>query len=210
MITYREIKKEEIKEVAKMVTESFGDYPFYLLTFEDKFKKKDKLFKYLEKLNCIHILSNFRKHKVIVGVENNKIISILILQNPKLKRLSIWDYILSGGIKLVFPVGFKRIIDFFKISNKVHEDIENNYPNSLYIELLVISKELKEKGYGSKLFNEFLFPYLKNEGIKELSLITNTEINSKFYLKNGFQNFNIKNLKYKEKEITTWSFIKKL
>lgn len=210
MITYREIKKEEIKEVAKMITKSFGNYPFYLLTFEDKFKNKEKLYKYLEKLNRIYILSNFRKHKVIVGIENNKIISVLMLQDPKSKRLSIWDYIVSGGIKLVFPVGFKRIIDFFKISNKVHEEVENNYPNSLYIELLVISNELKGKGYGSKLFNEFLFPYLKKEGIKELSLITNTEINSKFYLKNGFQNFSIKNLKYKEKEITTWSFIKKL
>ena len=41
MIEYREAYSSELKEIAKMVAVSFGEYPMYTLTFRNKFKTKE-------------------------------------------------------------------------------------------------------------------------------------------------------------------------
>lgn len=210
MITYREIHKKEIKEIAKMVADSFGEYPMYTLTFRDEFKNKEDFIYYISKLNRVHISANFKKHKCFVGIENNKIVSIALLQNPKTKRISLLNYIMSGGIKLLFPVGFKRIIDFFKISNIAHRACEKEHSDAWYIELLAVSPEYKGKGLGTKMIIDCLIPYIKSQGGKEVALITNTEINCKFYKKNGFENFSFNKIDRKDKSLNNWSFIKNI
>lgn len=210
MIEYREAKKDEIKMIANMVAETFEEYPMYSLTFRDKFKTKDDFIKYMKKLNKVHILANAKKHKCIVGLNNGMIISVALLQNPRVKRVTLFDYILSGGVSLLFPVGFKRLIDFFKISNVAHEDCERTYPDAFYIELLAVSKNFKGHGVGSMMINECLIPYAKNEGANEICLITNTEKNCVFYVKNGFINFSHSNLNWNDNSIENWSFVKYL
>ncbi len=206
MIIYREAKRNEIKEIANIVSNSFGEYPMYTLCFRDKFKNKESFINYMKKLNKVHIQANAKKHKCFVGINEGKIVSIALLQNPNIKRINIFDYILSGGINLLFPVGFKRLISFFNISNKAHQDVEKRYKNAWYVELLAISSIYKGKGYGTKMLKDCLIPYVKNQNAKELALITNTESNSKFYKKNGFTNFSISELKWKNKSIKNWSF----
>lgn len=210
MIEYRLIRKKEIKEVANMVARAFGEYPMYTLTFRDKFKNKDGFISYISKLNNVHITANARKHKCFVGIENKKIVSIALLQDPKIKRISIWNYILAGGISLLFPVGFRRLIDFFDVSNIAHEACEKEYPNSWYIELLAVSPNKKGEGLGTKMISDCLIPYVHSQGGKEISLITNTENNCKFYEKNDFCGFSHIKLAWKDKNIDNWSFIREI
>ena len=210
MIEYRETKKDEIKMIANMVAETFGEYPMYSLTFRDKFRTRDDFIRYMKKLNKVHILANARKHKCFVGLNNGEIISVALLQNPRIKRVTLFDYILSGGVSLLLPVGFKRLIDFFKISNVAHEDCERTYPDAFYIELLAVSKDFKGHKVGSKMINECLIPYAMSEGAKEICLITNTKRNCTFYEKNGFINFSHSDLNWHGNTIDNWSFVKDL
>lgn len=210
MIKYREVYNKEIKEIAKMVAESFGEYPMYTLTFRDKFKTQEEFISYITKLNKVHISANAKKHKCFVGVENKKIVSVALLQNPNIKRISLWDYIISGGVRLLFPVGFKRLIDFFNISNKTHEACEREHSNAYYIELLAVSKESKGMGLGTKMINDCLIPYAKSQEGKEITLITNTKNNCKFYEKNEFRMFSFDSLAWHNKTLNTYSFIKEI
>ncbi len=210
MIIYREVYRKEIKVIARMVAESFGEYPMYTLTLRDKFKSKEDFIKYITKLNKVHIRSNQRKHKCFVGVDNDKIVSVALLQDPKIKRISIFNYILSGGIGLLFPVGFRRILDFFDISNEACKACEIEHKDAFYIELLVVSDKSKGQGLGSKMINDCLIPYAKAHGGKEIALITNTENNCKFYEKNGFKNFAFDKLRWKDRSINNFSFIKNI
>jgi len=193
-----------------MVAVSFGEYPMYTLTFRDKFKNKEDFISYITKLNKVHISANARKHKCFVGVKDKKIVSVALLQNPNIKRISLWNYITSGGISLLFPVGFKRLIDFFNISNIAHKACEEKHKNAWYIELLAVDLNLKGEGLGSKMINECLIPYAKTHGAKESALITNTKANCKFYEKNGFNNFAYDKLNWKDKYIDNYSFVKNL
>ncbi len=210
MIIYREAYKKEIKEIAKMVADSFSEYPMYTLTFRDKFKCKDDFIRYITKLNKVHIRANAKKHKCFVGIENGEIVSVALLQDPKIKRISLLNYIIAGGISLLFPVGFKRIIDFFDISNKAHEACEKENSDAWYIELIAVSPKYKGQGLGSKMINDCLIPYAKSQEGNKLSLITNTETNCKFYKKNGFDNFAFDKIYWKDKSISNWSFIKNI
>ncbi len=210
MIEYREIDGSEIKGVAKMAAEAFGEYPMYTLTLRDKFKKREDFIQYMAKLNEVHIRANAKKHICFIGLINGEIVSVALLQNPKIKRISLWDYISSGGIRLLFPVGFKRLLDFFRISNKAHEACKKECKEAWYVELLAVSREGKGKGLGSKMISDCLIPYANSKGGKEIALITNTEGNCRFYEKNSFRMFSCDALTYKDKRISNWSFAREL
>jgi len=210
MIIYREAKKSEIKKIAELVATSFGEYPMYTLAFRDKFKTKDDFIRYMKKLNRVHIGANARKHKCFVGVVDGKIVSVALLQNPNIKRISLFDYILAGGVGLLFPVGFKRLIEFFDISNEAHKDCAEKCGNAWYVELLAVSPDCKGQGLGTKMLNDCLIPYVESQKGIEIALITNTPSNCKFYEKNGFTNFAVSELEWKSNSIQNWSFCKKV
>lgn len=210
MITYREAKKSEIRKIADLVATSFGEYPMYTLAFRDKFKTKDDFILYMKKLNRVHIGANARKHKCFVGEFDGKIVSVALLQDPNIKRISLFDYILAGGVGLLFPVGFKRLIGFFDISNEAHKDCAKQCGDAWYVELLAVSPDCKGQGLGSKMLNDCLIPYVESQKGTELALITNTPSNCKFYEKNGFANFAVSELKWNSNSIQNWSFLRKL
>lgn len=201
MITYREAKKSEIREIADLVATSFGEYPMYTLAFRDKFKTKDDFIRYMKKLNRVHIGANARKHKCFVGELDGKIVSVVLLQDPNIKRISLFDYILAGGVGLLFPIGFKRLIGFFDISNEAHKDCAKRCGDVWYVELLAVSPDCKGQGLGSKMLNDCLIPYVESQKGTEPALITNTPSNCKFYEKNGFANFAVSELKWKNNAI---------
>ena len=201
MITYREAKKSEIREIADLVATSFGEYPMYTLAFRDKFKTKDDFIRYMKKLNRVHIGANARKHKCFVGELDGKIVSVALLQDPNIKRISLFDYILAGGVGLLFPIGFKRLIGFFDISNEAHKDCAKRCGDGWYVELLAVSPDCKGQGLGSKKLNDCLIPYVESQKGTEPALITNTPSNCKFYEKNGFANFAVSELKWKNNAI---------
>lgn len=210
MVEYRIIRRNEIKKVAKMVTETFGEYPMYTLTFRDKFNKRKDFINYITKLNKVHIRANARKHKCFVGIENEEIVSVALLQDPKTKRISLWNYIVAGGVRLLYPVGLKRLIDFFDISNEAHKACEKEHNSAWYIELLAVSPNCKGQGLGSKMISDCLIPYVNSYGGREIALITNTKKNCDFYEKNGFFNFSKNELTWDKRTINNYSFIKKI
>ena len=210
MITYREAKKEEISHIAKLSTVAFGYYPFFDFAFLSAFKSSEAYFAYREKLHRIHIRANMQHHKCFVGVQDGKIVSVALLQAPKAKRVSVWDYIKAGAVSLVFPVGFTKILNFFDISEEAHQDCAREYPAAWYLEMLAVDNSMKGCGFGSAMLNDCLIPYIRQHGGKDFTLITNTELNRKFYTKNGFCEFAERTLARNGQRIRNWSFHYKL
>lgn len=208
MITYREATKEEIPYIAKLSTKSFGNYPFFDFVFADAFKHPQDYFSYLEKLHRIHIRANMKQHKCFVGIQNGRIVSTALLQDPSGRRVSIWEYIMAGAISLVIPVGFKKILDFFDISEEAHQDCAREYETAWYLEMLAVDGSMKGCGLGSAMINDCLIPYIRQQGGRELALITNTEKNCGFYTKNGFHLFAERTLERNGQKISNWSFVR--
>lgn len=208
MIEYREARIDEIKEISRFTTETFGDYPFFKFAFKN-LENEEKYLRYMDKLHYVHIKANMYKYKCFVGTIDEKIVSIALLQNPNVKRVTIFDYIKAGGVGLLFPVGFKSLINFFDISEESHKSCEK-YNDAWYVELLAVSKNHKGQGLGSDMLNDCLIPYIKSEGGTQLALVTNTEQNCKFYKKNGFNMFDKTVLEMNNKQVNNYCFIRSL
>ena len=208
MIKYREARKEEIEEISKLTTEAFGDYPFFKFAFK-KLENEKMYLNYMYKLHCVHFKANMYKYKCFVGTVDGKIVSAALLQDPNTKRVTLFDYIRAGGVKLLFPVGFNELINFFNISEESHRPCEK-YKNAWYIESLAVSKEYKGRGIGCDMINSCLIPYIASKGAKQLTLITNTEQNCKFYEKNGFRMFDKTVLKTSDKTVNNYCFVRNI
>ena len=206
MIKYREARMDEIKEISRFTTETFGDYPFFKYAFKN-LDSEEKYIKYMDKLHYVHMKANMYKYKCFVGTIDGKIVSAALLQNPNVKRVTIFDYIKAGGVGLLFPVGFKSLINFFDISEKAHKPCEK-YKDTWYIESLAVNKNYKSRGLGSDMLNNCLIPYIKSEGGTKLTLITNTAQNCKFYEKNGFEMFDKTMLEMNGKQVDNYCFVR--
>ena len=79
-----------------------------------------------------------------------------------------------------------------------------------YLSLLTVAKESEGKGIGGRFLNDCLIPYVKDAGGESLTLFTNSEINRRFYEKNGFCLFDEKRFEYGGRAIGSWSYIMKL
>lgn len=210
MTIYREATRKEIPYIAKLSTEAFGHYPFFDFALQAAFKRQEAYFAYLERLHRVHIRANMRRNKCFVGIRDSKIVSAALLQEPEGKQVSVWDYIRAGGISLVSPIGFARILDFFKLSEEANQDCERLCPAAWYLEMLTVDSGMKGCGLGSAMLNDCLLPYIRRHGGRELALITNTEQNRSFYTKNGFCEVAERTLTQNEQAIGNWSFLYKL
>ena len=76
--------------------------------------------------------------------------------------------------------------------------------------MLAVDNSMKGCGLGSAMLNDCLIPYIRQQGGKDFTLITNTELNRKFYTKNGFYEFAERTLVRDGQQIGNWSFHKEL
>ena len=86
-------------------------------------------------------------------------------------------------------MGLSKILNFFHFSEDARADCDKKHPSAWYLEVLAVDDSLKGHGLGSGMLQDYLIPYIQKHGGEELTLITNTEGNRKFYKKNGFRSF---------------------
>lgn len=206
MITYRKATMADVPYIAKLSAESFGQYPLFHTALADSFADDGAYQAYMERLLRVHFKANMRQHPGFVGVEDGRIVSAALLQDPKGKRISIFDYIMAGAIGLVYPAGVFRLLNFFDLTEAAHKDCAREYPDAWYLELLAVDGSMKGKGLGSRMLSDCLVPYVRAQDGSDLTLITNTEGNRAFYKKNGFREFADRVLESGGRRIGNWSF----
>ena len=205
-ITYREATRGEIKKISRMAADSFGEYPMFDLIFRSAFSSKKKYIKYMRRLHSVNVRALQQRNICLVGLRDEQIVCFALLEDPGAQRVALQDYIHSGGLSLLFPVGLKRLSSFFELSEIARRDCMQGYPDSWYLELLVVAAEYKGQGVGSKMLNECIKPYVLSHGGDSITLITNTAQNCRFYEKNGFTEFAHSILTYNDDSVDNWSF----
>ncbi len=206
MISYREATPGDIDGIARLSAKSFGHYPYFDFVFRRAFKDDSSYINYMEKLHRVHIKAYVPENKCFIGEKDGEIVSAALLQDPSKKKVEVEDYVKAGGLSLLFPVGLKKILNFFHISEDARADCDQKYPSAWYLEVLAVDGAMKGCGLGSGMLQDCLIPYIQKQGGQELTLITNTESNCKFYAKNGFREFSARTLEENGQRIGNWSF----
>ena len=206
MISYREANAKDFNRIAQLSAKSFGNYPYFYSIFRSSFKNEGAYGAYMEKLHYVNIKANAQQNKCFVGMKDGEIASAALIQDPAKKKADVNDYVKAGGLSLIFPVGFSKILNFFHFSEDTRADCDQQHPSAWYLEVLAVDDAVKGCGLGSGMLQDCLIPYIQKQGGQELTLITNTEENCKFYTKNGFREFSARILKQNGQKIGNWSF----
>ena len=210
MIEFRAVKKDELHEVARLVAGAFEKYPIYELILRDAFDDRAGYMKYMEKANYVHLKANYKKHVCMVGIQDGKIVCTALLKDPKEPHDSIPNYIKAGAIKLVSPIGLRRLMEFTYWGENEYKDCEREYPNAWFLDLLAVDSSLKGQGIGSRMLQECVNPFILSKKEDTLTVVTHTEENRIFYAKNGYREFAGSTNERNGLRITNWSLVTEL
>jgi ribosomal protein S18 acetylase RimI-like enzyme len=209
MIVYRKPKKSELKNIAKMTALSFGEYPINDLELRGGFKDLDSYVNFMSDAHYVYIKLYHRRHVCFVGEEDGVIKSLAMLKRPDSPEDSIGEYLRSGAMDLLKKTSLLRLLKYLNVLEEGHRPCSRLKEPSWTLEFLAVDKSCKGQQLGSKLLKDCVIPYImeENEGNESASFITftNTESNSKFYIKNGFTEFDYTTIERNGMAIGNWS-----
>lgn len=203
MIIYRKARKNELNEISTLLTDSFYDYNFFNI-----YKTNDnwKQYKFIKSIQDVNVKTTFKKQIILVGIKNEKIVSVSLLKSPSSPSINIIDYLTKGGIKILLAGGIKNSFGFLGMSEQASSICDKLNGNIWYLNSLAVTKSIQGQGIGSKMLQDCIIPYIKKRGGGILTLITNIEINRIFYKRNGFEEFHKMIINRNNKVINNWSY----
>lgn len=210
MINYRQAEEKDLSEISTVLTQAYKNYCFYSETIGKTFKDEKSYEEFLYHLFYIYVKTNLKKQICMVGIINESIVSCAGIKNPSIKHSGIYDYIAAGGLSLFKYSSPINIFRFLKFSEEGYSICSELKPDAWYLDSLVVSPNYQGKNLGSQMINDCIKPYVINNGGTELSLITNSEINRQFYIKNGFEEIDESIIIYKNTKLKNWSYSLKL
>ena len=207
MIVYKEMSRSQLHECAVIAAKAFYDYEYFSIYIpEDKKRQRflDQLLKCEFKAN-----EGLDSVKFLVSMEDDKILAVAQLCSPDFVKPSDWTYIKAGWLKVVSKGGSKSVAAWQDMEKEASAPCHSCNGKTWYISLLTVDKSTEGKGVGSRFLSECIIPFVKEQGAESLCLFTNSEINRKFYLKNGFEEFDEKHFVYNGESIGSWSYLMK-
>lgn len=203
---FRKATRDDLKEMSQLAATSFADYVIYEQSVKSTFKTSADYHRFLYEMHYVQFATFLNKGTILIGTIDEKIVSLALLQSPQFKSLTLWNYICSGGLRLIPYMLKNRLLEFMNIMSKASEKCLDGTPDSWYINIFAVSKLHQGKQLGTKLIQNCVIPFVKQQGGRRLTVMTNNEMNQKFYSKNGFVQFFADKLHFKDGSANNWSF----
>ncbi|WP_238654883.1 GNAT family N-acetyltransferase [Paenibacillus piscarius] len=209
MINYRRPRPEELPAVARLNALSFADYPL-CREIRSEFRTGEKFVEFLTEVFQVYIGAYYKKSIVFVGEENQQIKSCAIIERPYSKEIGIWDYLRAGALRLFRTVSIPKVLRFLKTLNEGHEPSKVLKKQSWFLESLAVDHSSRGQQLGSRMLRDCVIPYIQEQTNGKLPesfvTFTNSEINRRFYTKNGFTEFDYTSIERNGTTIGNWSF----
>lgn len=201
MIQFRMMRQEERRACAQLAADSFMDYVFFINYVSNEKRRQQ----FLRKMIDCEMRLNESQAVNLIAQENENIVAVAILYPPTYKKPSDTEYMLSGFLGAMIAGGLKDTSAWNEM-NEQNDTPCRNLNGAWYINLLTVAPDYKGMGIGSRMLRECIFPYVSEQGGKELCLVTNSEENCRFYEKNGFVRFHFQEFRYKGNRTGSWSY----
>ncbi|ORX45939.1 hypothetical protein BCR36DRAFT_106297 [Piromyces finnis] len=204
-ISYRVATKKDFDECLEVVYSAFKEYSVYQIWKTSSEKKQQKFNKAIMSVQLYDAMTN---DTVMVAERDNKIICVSMIQDEKHKEPSVPRYFLYGALSILINGGFKNTFGFLDMMDHCNAPrLEYAKTNPCFnLECIAVMKECIGQNIGSRMINECVIPFVKKRGGQHLTLITNSEKNTFFYKKNGFEIYHHDTLTYNNKNLKNWIF----
>ena len=206
---YKKLEPAELTRAAEVMAKAFADYPLCDCV-RDKFTTREQFLRFMTEIFKVYVAAYRRKGcPVFIGKRGNTIASISILVRPHTPSVKLQDYIKAGALKIFLMTSPANIFRLLKVMDSGHGPCEELMKRSWFIESLAVAPEIQSKHLGTGMIQDCILPYIRKQSRgknAELTLFTNNEKNRRFYAKNGFEEFDAKEIRQDGCIIGNWSF----
>ena len=204
-IEYKKYNNSCEKETLNIFAKAFENYPLFEIV-KDDFKTEKRYHSFYNSFMKALFRATIRKNECYIGINDGKVIDLVIIDAPTDKPVGFLDYVLSGGIKPILKLGLFNALKFLKLSDETEIVVKNIKEPRWHLYFLVVEPEYQGKGVGSDAINNFLIPFVKEKKGNLITVTTNSKHNINFYTKNGFSLIKEETLTYKNRTVNNWSF----
>lgn len=202
---YRRAQLSDLDTVVSLSRDSFFEDPLYKI-IRKQCKDEEAYKRFITISQRLFIETYLIAAPCFVAEEKNEIVAFAILEKPNNKKLDFITYIRNGGLKLLSAVSVPALLGYMRLLNQVMEPCETIERPNWYLAHLAVSRKHQGQNIGSRILKDCIHPYVKNKKGSLLTLVTHTELNTRFYKKNGFSLFDHRELKWRNQRLDNWSF----
>lgn len=202
MLTFEKMCPEERGACAALAARAFTDYEY----FTDYIPNDQRRTRFLNTMLDIEVRINDGQADFFTAKIDGEIVAVAMLCPPEYKKPSDMAYIRAGFGKCFLQGGLRDVAAWNDMEGKAGEPCHSLGGQTWYLNLLTVEPEHKGQGLGSRMLRECILPYVKEHGGETLCLFTNSEVNRKFYQKNGFVEFDQRSFNRKGKQLGSWSY----
>jgi ribosomal protein S18 acetylase RimI-like enzyme len=148
----------------------------------------------------------FEKGTVLTARQEEKIVGVAVLQSPEDEEIEIINKEDFAYDRLEKVAGADNIEKFIHMCEVSDADCHKLPIPKWHLVLLAISNKCNGQGIGSIMLQKCIIPYLKEHNAKLITFNTNAEINRRFYIKNGFEEFAVEYLIENGIRMGNWSY----
>lgn len=206
-ITYSLMKRHEIPDCVRVVTDAFSTYEYFTYFFTDEKLRMNVLHKVL----MSEFSTTYGMVDTIVARENGNIVGVCQLFPPNYRKPSDLQYMMHGWWKVLFIRPQYLVKDWLKMDEDAGKPCHELIGDSTwYVSSVVVSPKYQRQGIGTDFFSNGIEPYVKKNGGTRITLFTNAERNCEFYEKLGYELFHETTINYNNNVMGSWSYIKKM
>ena len=202
MLTFEKMCPEERGAFAALAARAFMNYEY----FTDYIPNDQRRTRFLNTMLDIEVRINDGQADFFTAKIDGEIVAVAMLCPPEYKKPSDMAYIRAGFGKCFLQGGLRDVAAWNDMEGKAGEPCHSLGGQTWYLNLLTVEPEHKGQGLGSRMLRECILPYVKEHGGETLCLFTNSEVNRKFYQKNGFVEFDQRSFNRKGKQLGSWSY----
>ena len=202
MLTFEKMCPDERGACAALAARAFMDYEY----FTDYIPNDQRRTRFLNTMLDIEVRINDGQADFFTAKIDGEIVAVAMLCPPEYKKPSDMAYIRAGFGKCFLQGGVRDVAAWNDMEGKAGEPCHSLGGQTWYLNLLTVEPEHKGQGLGSRMLRECILPYVKEHGGETLCLFTNSEVNRKFYQKNGFVEFDQRSFNRKGKQLGSWSY----
>ena len=202
MLIFERMRPEQRRDCSLLAARAQEDYVYLKNYISDDTRRR----RFLECALEIEVTINDGNTICLTAKEDNAIAAMAMLCPPGVHRPSVASYLKAGFWKAFWRGGIRDVIAWTMMDDKAGAPCHKLAENAWYLSLLAVDPAKQGKRIGSRFLQECIIPTVKKGGGDKLCLFTNSEINRKFYVKNGFKEFDAREFSYKGKKLGSWSY----
>ena len=202
MLTFEEMRPQERKACSRLAARAFLDYEYFSLYLPDR-QKRETCLKNMLASN----FSVYRKKAVfLTAKQDRQLAAVAQLSRIRSQPPTALQYLKAGFWKVLLQGGYENMAAWYAMEQKAEEPCFSLPGDTWFLHVLTVEPSIEGKGIGSRMLQECIIPCVKSQGGITLCLFTNSEINRKFYLKNGFEEFHAQVFSHQGKSVGSWSY----